>query len=59
MPVRFALSLLADAVDPHPDLAPAANWPGVVVIIIVIGFFGTAMVLGPIVRALMHEDPPD
>jgi hypothetical protein len=31
------------------------------VIIIVIGFFGTAMVLGPIVRALMHEDeaPPD
>lgn len=41
---------------PHPDLPPAANWPGVMVIIIVIGFFGTAMVLGPIVRAIMEED---
>jgi len=53
--------MLADAVDsyPHPDLARPGNWPGVVVIIIVVGFFGTAMVLGPIVRAIMRDDPPD
>ena len=57
-PVFVALSLASDAVDayPHPELAPAASWPGVVVIIIVLGFFGTAMVLGPIVRAIMQQD---
>jgi hypothetical protein len=44
----------ADAIDPHPSLAAPAAWPGVVVIVILLGFFATAVVLGPIVRATMR-----
>ena len=57
-PDLFSLSLAAEVVDayPHPDLPAPAVWPGVMVIIIVMGFFATAAVLGPLVRALMRED---
>ena len=50
----FLLQLPPDAIDPHPTLAPSAAWPGVVVIVILLGFFATAVVLGPIVRATMR-----
>ena len=57
-PSPVALSLAADSINayPHPDLADPSNWPGVMLIIILVGFFGTAMVLGPIVRALMRDE---
>lgn len=43
---------------PHPALPAAALWPGVMVIIILLGFIATAAVLGPIVRALMRDPVP-
>ena len=50
----LSFPLLADALDPHPTLAEPAAWPGVVVIAI-LGFFATAALLGPIVRATMRS----
>jgi hypothetical protein len=47
--------IASDALDPHPTLAPPAAWPGVVVIVI-LGIFATAAVLGPIVRATMRDE---
>lgn len=51
------ISAAADPPDPypHPPLAAPASWPGVMVIIIVLGFFVLAMLVGPIVRATMRE----
>lgn len=57
-PAPVALSLAVASVDayPHPDLAPPSTWPGVMIIIILIGFIATAMVLGPVVRAIMEDE---
>jgi hypothetical protein len=57
-PDIVAISLAVETLDgyPHPDLAPASAWPGVMLIIIVLGFFATAAVLGPLVRAIMQHD---
>jgi hypothetical protein len=59
IPTIDLLLLAASSPDvdtfPHPALPTAASWPGVVVIVIVVGFFATAMVLGPVVRAIMGD----
>ncbi len=53
-------STIAQPADPypHPTLAPESAWPGVVVIVIMLGLIGTAAVLGPIVRAINQDDLP-
>jgi hypothetical protein len=52
------LTAAAPEVDsfPHPTLAPPASWPGVLVIVIILGFFATAAVLGPAIRAIMGDE---
>jgi hypothetical protein len=44
--------------DHHPVLPGPAKWAGVVVILILGGFFLPAAVIGPIVRALLPEEEP-
>jgi len=59
----FALAAESDHVagvadtQPHPMLSQDGSWAGVMVII-VLGMFLAAMVIGPIVRANMPEEPP-
>ena len=55
-----AASTAAAAIDsadtyPHPALAPPSLWPGAILIIIVVGLFATAAIVGPIVRVNMQE----
>lgn len=50
------LASVADT-QPHPMLSQDGSWAGVMVII-VLGMFLAAMVIGPIVRANMPEEPP-
>lgn len=51
------IAMVAGLADPysHPEAPAASTWPGVAIIIIVIFFFGTAAVLGPLARILMQE----
>jgi hypothetical protein len=55
MPIALLL-LSIDSGESHPTLAPVASWPGVVVIVILLGFIATAAILGPIVRATMRDE---
>ena len=68
-----SVALAQDAHDPHvatadmhasgeagmPALPHDASWAGVMVIVILVGFFLPAAVIGPIARALAPEDEPD
>jgi hypothetical protein len=44
--------------DPHPVLPRDATWAGILVIVILGGFFLPAAVIGPIALALAPEDEP-
>jgi hypothetical protein len=43
--------------QPHPILSQDSSWAGVM-LIIVLGMFLAAMVIGPVVRANMPDQPP-
>ena len=43
---------------PHPNISEDGSWAGVMVIIILLGFFLPAAVIGPIVRANTPEEVP-
>jgi hypothetical protein len=44
--------------DSHPMLSSDSAWAGIMLIVIVGGFFLTAAVIGPIVRALAPQEVP-
>lgn len=48
----------APAAHPHPVIPSAPTWAGVMVIVILVGFFLPAAVIGPMARALAPEDEP-
>ena len=43
--------------EPHPELSPNPDWAGVMLILI-LGLFVAAAVIGPVVRANMPEEVP-
>lgn len=43
---------------PHPHISEDGSWAGVMVIVILLGFFLPAAVIGPIVRANTPEEVP-
>ena len=45
--------------DPHPMLPRDATWAGILLIVIVGGFFLPAAVIGPIAVALAPEEEPE
>lgn len=48
----------APAAHPHPVLPENPAWAGVMVIVILVGLFLPAAVIGPIAKALAPEDEP-
>ena len=42
----------------HPTISEDGSWAGAMVIVILVGFFLTAAVIGPIVRANAPEEAP-
>ncbi|MGH7176783.1 MAG: hypothetical protein ACREJC_05325 [Tepidisphaeraceae bacterium] len=44
--------------EPHPQLPAEVTWPGSVVIVI-LGMFLAAMVIGPMVRLMMPPEAPE
>lgn len=43
---------------PHPVISENSTWAGVMVIVILVGLFLPAAVIGPIARAVAPEDEP-
>jgi hypothetical protein len=48
----------AGGAQPHPTLSADGSWAGVMVIVILLGFFLPAAVIGPIVNMLCPPEAP-
>ena len=61
IPTRAGHDEVMHAVEdsfPHPHISEDGGWAGAMVIVILLGFFLPAAVIGPIVRANTPEDVP-